>query len=113
MLALIACTISFSAGYIWKDYEFNRNRYLYTNVLVLDKQDNKHFTLRPERMSAWEYVSCVPMDWNKSEKMKRLHFQWRKESGQDCKDATESGDYEFYSSQGKRILYEEEVADVY
>jgi len=104
---VMAFALGLLLGYAVRDHQFNANRYTYADVAVLERHDDKHFTLQPARMAPWEFASCTPLDWMPQQRMRLLTFQRR--AG--CHDAAERGSYEFYTVHGKRVTYPEEIAN--
>ena len=102
------CGLSFFAGYSFRGDRENRQRYTYTDVLILARHDPKTYDVRPARMEAWQAGLCEDNDWQPWQKLRRFSFQVRKNAqGEICLDALEGG-YEFYTQNGKRILYPQE-----
>lgn len=101
----MALLLAFASGWMWRDHQFNANRYLYTDVLVLDRYDAQNFTLQPARMGPIEVTTCTPVDWKRGEKMKHLHFQWTAP----CDRVDARGSFEFYAEHGKRLNFTQEI----
>ncbi len=104
---LILC-IGFLGGLAWQDHEFNANRHTYTDVLVVARYDDKNFTIQPARMTPWNATTCDATDWQPGQKMRLLTFQQRTS----CKDVGVRGAYEFFTDHGKRMIFNQEVANV-
>jgi len=104
---LILC-IGFLGGLAWQDHEFNANRHTYADVLVVARHDDKNFTIQPARMTPWNATTCDATDWQPGQKMRLLTYQQR--TG--CKDVGVRGAYEFYTDHGKRMIFNQEVANV-
>lgn len=103
--ALLFVLVGWALAY----YQFHSDRYTYTDVLVVGRQDGNHFQLQPARMQPWNATVCgKAVDWQVGEKMKFLQYQ--QHSG--CKDVGVAGAYIFYTDyQGNRLKYLEEIAN--
>lgn len=106
----LGCAIAGPIGYYLRGNQEKTARYTYTEVTITARHDSQHFDVQPERMSAWGLVPCEPEDWQKNQKMKRLTFSVRNlADGRRCHDVERGGDYEFYTKDGKRIIYNQEI----
>ena len=94
-------------GWGWRDHQFNATRYTYTEVQIVARQDSKNFTVQPARMQPYDWTTCDPVDWEKNERMEWVYYRQR----EGCKDVTREGAYKFHEVNGKRIIYQEEIAN--
>ena len=102
---------SFTSGYYYRGDQENRQRWTYPDVLILARYDAKNYDVRPADMEKWNAGLCEDNDWQPWQKLKRFSFKVQKQAnGEICLDAFEGG-YEFYTKDGKRILYPQEIAD--
>lgn len=99
--------VGYHLGYVEGQWELTRNRYTYTDVLVVERDDDQDFLLRPARMASWNAHTCAPTDWLPGQKMQVLTYQQKL----GCKDVAGPGAFEFYTKQGKRIIFREEIAN--
>src|ERR1700704_2694914 len=101
----------FGAGYYAGLTEYQRQRYTYTDVLIVARHSPTNFDVQPARMPAWAADDlCDSEDWQQWQKMKRFTFSVKTlPNGTRCKDAEIGGAYEFYMQDGKRLLYPQET----
>lgn len=92
----------------------NRQRYTYTDVLILARHNDRSFTLQPDRMRAWDTDDlCDPEDWQPHQKLISMTFSVRRDAtGKACKDVEAGGEWYRYMKDGKPIIFTEELADV-
>lgn len=107
-ISTLTLLIGLGTGYAGHDWLFARNRYLYTDVLIVTRHDAQNFTVQPSRMQPWKAHTCTPVDWQPLQKMKMLLYQQL----QDCKEVGARGAFEFYEENGKRLLFPQEVTNV-
>jgi len=107
-ISTLTLLIGLGLGYAAHNWQFSHNRYLYTDVLVLERHDAQNFTIQPARMQPWHAHTCTPVDWQPFEKMRLLMFQQLS----NCKEVGRRGAFEFYEQQGKRLLFPQEITNV-
>lgn len=105
-VSLLGVVIGFFAGYSYRGDKENRERYTYTDVLIVARHNDRKFTLQPARMQPFDTKPlCSSEDWQKDQKMSLFTFTPR----EDCWDVEAGGSYVFYMKDGKRITYPQET----
>jgi hypothetical protein len=107
MCVILVYFFGHAVGFTDGQWALLKDRYTYTDVLVVERHDAQDFTLQPARMVAWQAHTCEPVDWMPGEKMRVLTYQQKK----GCKDVSLRGAFEFYTSHGERVNYFKENAN--
>jgi hypothetical protein len=91
----------FAGGYQYRMASEVKQRFTYSDALVVERYDDLNFLIQPARMQPKEWTSCYPLDFERGQKMKSVTYQQRK----GCKDLTVNGEYDFWMDGPNRIKF--------